>query len=145
MTTYQVGSNVDSWCTKCKLMLAHTIEAIVESVPKKVQCNTCASKHVHRPYAPGEKPKTTRTTRGTSAAAAKRMMSGVIKASDYDTLMKGRDVADAVSYSFREKYVKGDMINHIKFGAGLVLVDKGSNKVEVIFEEGPKTLVHARA
>lgn len=140
MSELHAGANVDSWCTKCKLMLAHTIEAMLGADPKRVACNTCGSKHVHRPFPPGEGPaKKAKTT-----AASKRLLSGTLKASDYDKMMKGRDVNMAQTYSLKSQYIKGDLIHHVQFGPGLVTLDKGANKMEVIFPEGPKTLIHGR-
>ena len=37
------GDDVDSWCGVCKLMLAHTIEAMVGDTPARVHCNTLQS------------------------------------------------------------------------------------------------------
>ena len=31
-TPPQVGKNVDSWCTRCKLVLAHTIETVLNGI-----------------------------------------------------------------------------------------------------------------
>src|SRR4030067_450255 len=45
---YSVSGNVDGWCTKCKLLLAHTIIAMANNMPVKVKCNTCNSSHKFR-------------------------------------------------------------------------------------------------
>ena len=41
----KVGSDIDSWCGKCKRILAHTVEAMVGDKPARVNCNTCKSQH----------------------------------------------------------------------------------------------------
>src|SRR5438876_4707928 len=51
------GGNVDSWCGKCKLVLAHTIEAMVGDKPVRVHCNTCKSQHSYKPNPPGATPR----------------------------------------------------------------------------------------
>ena len=38
----------------------------------------------------------------------------------------------------------GEMMEHTVFGLGVVTADKGSNKIEVLFEEGPKVMLHDR-
>ena len=46
------------------------------------------------------------------------------------------------SYSFKQHYDKGALIQHPKFGKGVVLGIEGSH-VDVLFAEGPKKLGHA--
>ena len=145
MSQYQVGANTDDWCAKCKLTLAHVVEAIFEGMPKRVHCNTCGSKHNYRGHAPGEKPSKIPTRRaGAKSPAKPKLPSAKVKASDYDKLMSGRDALMAEAYSFRNMYKSGDLLRHPQFGAGLVMTDKGANKMDVIFPSGPKTLVHGR-
>lgn len=145
MSQYRVGANTDDWCAKCKLTLAHVVEAVFNDLPKRVHCNTCGSKHNYRGHAPGEKLSKVSSRRSTSATAAKpRLPSAKVKASDYDKLMSGRDPLMADGYSFKNLYKSGDLLRHPQFGAGLVMTDKGANKMDVIFPSGPKTLVHGR-
>ena len=47
-TKLKVSGEVDSYCTKCKLDLAHRIIAMVGDQPKKVECRTCGSHHLYR-------------------------------------------------------------------------------------------------
>jgi len=139
------GSNVDAWCTKCKLILAHTIEALVGNDIKRVHCNTCMSKHAYRQYAPGEAPRKAKERAENSPIKPKRLNAGVVRASDYEGLLRGRDLFSAKPYSFREIFGEGDVLDHKTFGTGIVVGDLGMNKIEVLFPEGPKVLIHARA
>ena len=82
------GGNVDSWCGKCKMLLAHTIEAMVGDRPARVHCNTCKSPHGYKPHAPGEA--------GTAPRAPAKPRS-----TRYQTLLKGKDMAEAKTYSPR--------------------------------------------
>ncbi len=134
-TTPVVGKDVDSWCTKCKLVLAHTVEAVVNGRITRVHCNTCGGQHAYRAKAPG----TTagRTTRTRKAAEP--------KVPDYAALLRGRDPAKAKPYATTERFAEGDLINHATFGVGLVTLRKDVNKIEVVFADGPKVLVHKRA
>jgi hypothetical protein len=38
----RVGGEVDAFCSSCKLVLGHTILAMVGERIAKVRCNTCA-------------------------------------------------------------------------------------------------------
>jgi hypothetical protein len=142
-----VGSNVDGWCTKCKLVLAHTIEAAVGAEIIRVHCNTCNSKHAYRASPPGVKAELIKKPRAakSSAAANKKLKAGMVKASDLGALMLNRNPASAKPYTVKGLFIQGDLLNHTLFGVGIVTLDKGDGKVEVLFETGAKTLVHARA
>ena len=132
------GGDVDSWCTKCKIMILHTIVAMVEDKPKKVQCNSCGNAHVYRANPPGTKRSATgRKTTAKSTRAA-------LKPSDYEKLMEGRDRSEARRYSPKLEFQKSELIIHPKFGLGIATLLKDQTKVEVLFPEGPKVLVHAR-
>lgn len=56
--------------------------------------------------------------------------------------MAGKDDGAFVPYALTSKYEKGALIQHPKFGKGMVTGVEGS-KVEVSFEEGTKKLGHA--
>ena len=78
------GGNVDSWCGKCKMMLAHTIETLVGDKPARVQCNTCKSQHAYKAQVPDKKTRT--------ATTGRRL--GSTKAADrYRALVSGKESA----------------------------------------------------
>jgi hypothetical protein len=133
------GSNIDSWCGKCKLMLAHTIEAMVGDKPARVHCNTCKSQHSYRPNPPSAG---TRQTRQREAGAASTTPK--TRGNRYQSLLRGKDTATAKAYSPKDKYEAGDVLDHPTFGRGIATAVKDSTKVEVLFEGGSKTLVHGR-
>lgn len=132
----RVGGNVDGWCTRCKLILAHTIEVLVGSDIKRVCCNTCKGKHQHKAHEPGTKVATSKTPR-TSAAKA-------VKPNHYAALLESSHSTEAIPYSTQGHFALGNVLNHSMFGVGIVSADKGGNKIEVIFPTGSKTLIHAQ-
>jgi hypothetical protein len=136
----KVGGNVDSWCGKCGMMLAHTIEAMVGDKPARCHCNTCQSQHNYKPYAPGEAP---RQVREREERGPRGPVAGHARASHYKELLKGRELAMAKRYSPKDKYKPGDLVEHASFGLGVATALK-DNKIEVLFEEGAKVLVHGR-
>jgi hypothetical protein len=125
------GGTIDSWCGKCKMMLAHTIEAMVKDKPARVHCNTCKAQHTYKAHKPGE------TQPGSTAAPRARP-------SRYQSLLKGKDKTAAKSYSTKDKYEPGDVMEHPSFGFGVATAVKDGAKIEVLFESGPKLLVHGR-
>ena len=135
------GETVDSWCGKCKLIVAHTIEAMAGKKPARVKCNTCKAKHVYKPEAPGAGSRQARKTKGSSSLEPQPRRA---RASRYQTLLKGKDMAVAKSYSSKNKYSLGDVMQHPSFGFGVATAVKDATKVEVLFEGGSKLLIQGR-
>jgi len=144
MPHVQVGNDVDSWCTRCKLVLAHTVEAMVGEKITRVHCNTCGAQHAYRRHPPGERaaasdrrPQSGRASRAAGGA-------GAGSAASYEALVRGRDAATARRYTAAERFAPTDLVRHSTFGLGLVIKVKEGNKIEVLFPDGPKVLVHGR-
>jgi hypothetical protein len=142
--THRVGQDVDSWCGKCGFMLAHTVEAEVDGVAKRVHCNTCMGQHNYKPYKPGEAPTKSATKKTAAKKKSPARRTAALKPSDYEKMMEGRDRGDSRRYSPRSLFHKNELVEHPKFGTGLVLATKDGNKFEAIFPEGAKVLIHGR-
>jgi len=126
----RIAGTIDSWCGKCKLILAHTIEAMVLDTPLRVHCNTCKSQHTYKPSEP--------------IKAVARAQPGKARSTRYKVLLNGSDAAPK-SYSPQDKYQPGDVLKHASFGMGVVTTaGKDGTKIEVLFEGGSKLLVHGR-
>ena len=132
------GGNIDGWCGKCKLVLAHTIEAMAGDKPARVHCNTCKAQHNYRPYKPGEAPPVLEAGGTVKPRAVKP------RATRHQTLLKGKDMALARRYSQKDNYAPGDVLDHPSFGVGVAIALKDGTKVEVLFDNGSKLLVHGR-
>src|SRR6478672_10914495 len=62
------GTEVDSWCTKCRMDLLHRIIAVHNGKIIRVECRTCGGHHNYRrPHSAGPEPRTGSTTRTTSS------------------------------------------------------------------------------
>ena len=136
MSQLTVGKDVLSYCTKCKLNLGHTIVAMkdVKHIAK-VKCNTCLTLHAYKDPSVSSKQNKTRTK--------KTLMnpSKIISVSDLWMEKMSSTKKKSTPYSMDLKFLKGDIIDHTKFGPGIVekVVDE---KIEVIFRHESKTLVH---
>ena len=138
----KAGSTVDSWCTKCKLVLAHTVEAMVDGKITRVHCNTCRGQHAYRPDAPGASSK---AAGGASRKSAPRKApEAPPKRSEYETLLRGRTGAAARTYATSERFAPGELIKHASFGLGVVVAERDQVKIDVHFPDGPKVLLHGR-
>lgn len=144
MSTIKVGDDVDSKCLpSCGpgLVLAHTVTAMDGDKVIKVKCNTCNKAHTYRPpdsasEATAAKRKNARKKREEAANAA--MV-------DFDDLAKSVDLDAAEKYSIKAALQTKQVIEHPKFGTGIVFALKEDNKAEIVFRDGPRVLIHSRA
>jgi hypothetical protein len=135
------GENIDSWCGKCKRILAHTIEAMVGDKPARVLCNTCKAQHGYKANEPGSSSRQPRRTQADGSAAPRPAGTRVNR---YQQLLREKDKAGARSYSIKDTYAEGDVLEHPNFGFGIAIAVKDGTKIEVLFENGPKVLVHGK-
>jgi hypothetical protein len=132
-----VGKSVDSWCARCKLMLAHTIEAVVNDKITRTHCNTCGAQHGYRRNPPG-----TATPRARGSASPRAGSAKTSSAVDYQALLRGVDAGSARRYSVSERFHAKEIIHHPTFGLGLVVAVRDTNKIDVGFTDGMRTLTH---
>jgi hypothetical protein len=136
MSQLTVGKDVLSYCTKCKLNLGHTIVAMKDSKHiAKVKCNTCNTIHAYKDPSTSSKQNKTRTKKSEGTP------SKVISVSDLWMEKMSNTKKKSTPYAMDGKFHEGDIIDHTKFGPGIVekVVD---DKIEVIFRHEIKTLVH---
>ena len=148
----KAGGEVDSWCTKCKLVLNHRVIAMVSGTPVRVECSTCNSHHNFRARAPGEKapakagtttkaasgtagPRSTRSTSATKAALAAAALER-----SWEKAVSGKAVSDFRNYRVDELWSVGDLVKHKKFGDGIVTQVLDAKKVEILFKDESRTL-----
>ena len=127
--TLSAGDHIEARCTKCRKTTGHIIVAMTEEIPAKVQCNTCSGQHKYRPPTAPKKPAVRRTA--DPKAAEKK---------EWEELRSSMNSAKAIDYSMTGTFKVKSLINHPVFGLGLVQRVAGSQKVEVLFEDGKKTL-----
>lgn len=135
MATLKVGGEVDAFCTKCRMTLAHTILAMVGTKVARVRCNTCGGDHAFRAE-PGAS-----TSRPSTPRAPKERATKVIIT--FEQQLQGKDLSTAQPYSPQTKFEAGQILNHPSFGYGIVQSAR-PDKIDVAFKAMSKTLVHAR-
>ena len=133
----EAGTDIDSYCGKCKLLLAHVIHAVEDGKPAKVECKTCKAVHKYRPSVPG-------TRKKAAAKKAAPSKTPVTTESDYETTMEEIDVSSPLAYSMKDVFEEKAVVDHKKFGVGLVTQVLGGRKINVMFREGTKLLAHDR-
>jgi hypothetical protein len=135
-----VGKNIDAFCSRCQLTLAHIVLYEVGGAVHGVKCKTCGSEHRYR----GPKPEKRREVPAERRPGREPYkMQKTVRPMD-SRLWEQRSAstpADAVvwDYKWTENYEKGDVIAHPQFGRGFV-EKVSSDSMEVIFREGRKQM-----
>lgn len=139
------GSEVDGWCTKCRMDLTHRIVAMAGDKIARAECLTCHSQHnYYRPKSAPEPrtsrasgvkrvgdPKTTPRT-STQSAVGQRL--------HWEKAISGRTPGDFSAYAIAATYAVGQLLRHPKFGDGVVMEINAPQKVTVLFADGAKLL-----
>ncbi len=139
MSQLSAGKEISSYCNKCKLTLAHTIVVMKnDRTPGKVTCNTCKSSHAYKnPDAAAAAPKTASKKRD-----KKRDGRPQIPLAEFwqQSVTKARGPGRA--YSPKTTFLVGDLLEHPTFGTGVVDKIFDRTKMEVIFQDNIRTLMH---
>lgn len=138
MSSLGAGKEVLSFCGKCKLTLAHIIMSMKSAdTIGKVQCKTCGGSHAYKDPSKVKAKKVSTRTRTVSTKS--RSQESI---SDLWLEAVGQAKSKSKDYSPKSTYIKGDIVDHPKFGPGVIDKVIDSNKIEVIFRHSIKTLVH---
>lgn len=143
LTLPAVASRIYVDCKKCEAERYHIVLAHTNSTSAKVECEVCHSKKTYKlPKAGAAKEKKAPT----GAAAKRKAASMEAKANahrdEYNNLMAA--AKDEASYNMKLKFTVNQKVKHPKFGTGVVRT-LSPEKIEVVFEDGVRMLVHNRA
>jgi len=134
---YIVGSDVLSFCTFCKKDRIHTvIEVTPSGAPERVRCNICGQEHSYKKPRSEAKVAKEKKLQKKKTEKAKTL---------WEEITKNRDLSEARDYSMYESYMVGEIINHKVFGIGIITKLINKTKMEVIFKDGIKLLVHNKS
>jgi hypothetical protein len=145
----RVAGEVDSYCTKCRLVLNHRIVSMKNGKAYQVECLTCRSTHLWRPNAPGEKPAAGGGDRparaassGSSAAGPRstRVTAAMRQEQAWEKAIAGRGVNEFKPYNVSANFREGELLRHKKFGDGVVTRVIDAHKVAVLFKDEERTL-----
>lgn len=133
-----VGSEIDSYCGRCKMVLNHAVVAMVDDQPRRVRCLTCQSEHNHRGVTTSKSrntaTKTKTSTRRTKSSAASRWQ---MEAASW-----GGD--DVKPYSVFGTFEINDWVKHASFGNGKVIEVPSPDRIIALFESGEKMLMQGK-
>lgn len=128
--SYEVGKEIEAYCTKCKIDRLHVIESLkTDGTINRVLCRTCGGSHQFR------RPKSEAAgARRSPRTTARRRAKGAV-------ILTPEEAAGAKRYTMDGHFEVGDIIRHTTFGSGKVVEVRSDGKIEVGFETGGKLLV----
>ncbi len=156
------GDRIEARCTRCNDVTGHVIVALVGGEIVKVECCACGS--VHKYYQPvaARQPRTKDTVcrvragsdRKEAVSAAKpaspasetprhsvsKSQKAALEIEQAWQRSMNETLAEARPYSMHEHFAVGDVVEHPKFGNGVVQELLPPDKMQILFRDGTKLL-----
>ena len=133
MAKVAVGSDVEAYCTKCKMVLAHVVMAMMGLKPRRVKCNTCGGEHNYRATKPVAKAGSKKVEKAKAPPKRTRQT--------WEEVMQQASAKPHKRYSMSGSFGEGDWIEHTTFGLGCVQSFIPPNKITVRFADSTRMLV----
>lgn len=133
MKKVAAGTDVEAYCTKCKLVLAHTVVSMQGVKPRRVKCNTCGGEHNYRAEKPLPKAAPKKPAKTKSPAKRTRQT--------WTEVMQEASGKPHKTYSMTGNFAEGDWIEHRTFGLGCVQSFIAPNKITVRFTDSTRMLI----
>jgi sRNA-binding protein len=134
-----VARNIHLDCKKCGVERYHVVVAHTTATSAKVKCEVCGAQRTFKLA----KPKKAASATG----AAKKPRAKKSATPDFATIwgeLKTQIGTDKIiPYNMKQKFALANAIEHPKFGLGFVTAAT-NEKIEVMFVEGGRALVHNR-
>jgi hypothetical protein len=151
------GTEVDSYCTKCRMDLLHRIIAVHNGRIMRVECRTCGGHHNYRrpksasasqprvaaPRAPAQERTRTTSSFVPSARRAAAVEAEKQREASWQKAVLGQPISSFKAYRASQTFNSGDLIRHGKFGDGYIVRVIDRQKVEVMFKDGTRMLAQA--
>ena len=134
MTKIAAGSDIEAYCTKCKMVLTHTVVALQGAKPRRVKCNTCGGDHNYRAAKPVAKTAAAKKTTKAKSAPKRTRQS-------WEEVVQEASGKPHKAYSMSGSFGEGDWIEHKAFGLGCVQTFTAPNRITVRFADSTRTLV----
>lgn len=137
-----VASSFYCKCSKCGLDRYHKVLTHTNETTVRLKCEVCGKTGNHNLEV---KKTALGKTKGASKGASARSTSAraALHATEFEAFKTGADSAKATPYSMKITFKEDQIVQHPKFGLGLVRSVQ-ADKIEVFFEDEVRFLVHAR-
>ena len=139
-----VGKNIDSLCTKCKLLLAHIVMYEVAGAVSRVKCKTCGSEHRYKREKPpisrsGPAPRSRQEMRGKTVSASRKAVNDVPVRWELRQSEMNPEIP-VKTYRIQDIFKLKDVIRHPVFGLGFVERVISETRMDVLFKDAVKLM-----
>jgi uncharacterized CHY-type Zn-finger protein len=135
-----VAKNFYYACKKCETDRYHRVLAHLSSSEAKIECEVCGSK---KKLNIGNNMATKKKSTTSKAKAKKTSVKATNHLEAWNDLKERFSDLPPEIYTIRGNFTMDMVIDHPTFGIGIVTQSQ-SNKIDVCFEEGVKTLMHRK-
>ena len=142
---YIPGSPIDAYCGNCKSDTNHVVLEVDGVQIREVRCEACGTKGEFRVARAKTKAGLREAIKRKSMPPPPRKRASRKKTETpeevFSKLVAGRDLSSAAPYSIKSPLNVSDLIDHPKFGIGVVTSIADVQKVRVTFEDGERVMV----
>jgi hypothetical protein len=140
----RTGSEIEAICGKCGTVW-HVVIALAGGKIAQVECKQCHARHRYRSVAGAAAAGATRSAAPRPRAAGSGAPARRTTRKPAKPIVMADPSRPTRPFDTSETYQVGDRVMHASFGEGVVQAVVGAKKIEILFEVGAKTLVHARS
>lgn len=133
-----VARNIYINCKKCGTERYHLVIAHTSATSAKVKCEVCGGQSTFK-----LKKAQTRTKSSSSSTKKTAKKAEVDSSAQWLELKNQIGTDHVIPYNMKTKFASKSAIEHPKFGLGFVTLAT-DDKIEVVFQEGGRALVHNR-
>lgn len=143
MTLPPVAKSFFTACKKCEADRYHTVVAHTSSNSAKMKCEVCGAikkftlPKVQSGTGAAKKPVSAKTL------AARESARRSTHQAEYEHLTQAYEAQPAQNYSIKGQFALNQKLQHPKFGLGFIRAVQ-SDKIEVVFSDEVKSLIHNR-
>jgi hypothetical protein len=142
---YIPGSQIYAYCGSCKSDTKHVVLEVEGVQIREVRCKVCSARGEFRATRAKTKAGLQEAIKRKSMPPPPRRRAPRKKAETpeeiFNKLVSGRDLSMAEPYSIELPLKVSDIIDHPKFGVGIVIAIADAQKVRVVFEDGERIMV----
>lgn len=136
-----VGKSFYTECKKCGTDRYFTVLALPTPTSAKIKCEVCGAQKTWK----ASTPKKATAPRGAAlkARANAEAARATAHAAEYESLSNSHSKTEESPYNMKTQFKKDAKLKHPKFGLGFIRSVQ-PDKIEVVFQDEVRTLVHNR-